>query len=143
MQALSDVVRVVAGEDLIVHILRALQALATVAGILSLPDVTLATVSAVCEFTSNVAPDCGPAAGAVAALGAGGAGQEGEGAERTESMVLAGATAEMVDAVLGERVGEKGFSPMERVGAMARPAIRCGPYLLHHKPNASLCSLCQ
>ena len=118
MQALSDVVRVVNGEDLVVHILRALQALATVAGVLALPDVTLATVAAVCEFTSTAAPAELPVGGS-ASPAAAAAGPEGEvaAAERAESSALG--------SVAADAAGDKGFSPMDRVGAMARPAMMC------------------
>lgn len=138
VQALSDVVRVVAGEDLIVHILRALQALATVAGILSLPDVTLATVSAVCEFTSIFAPAGDEVlAEAPSSSGLGDAGQdtgvgEGTGADRTESTMLGSAASGAVEAVFGERkglVGDKSFTAMDRVGVMARPAMLCAAML--------------
>lgn len=131
LQALSDVVRVVVGEDLIVHVLRALQALATVAGVLSLPEVTLATISAVCAFTNNIAgapsdpPPDTPGQGANAAAGGGVGGAAGGDGDGSAAVVGAAAGAEAVAGGGLEVSREKSFSAMERVGAMSRPPMMC------------------
>jgi hypothetical protein len=56
MQVLTEGIRIAKGEALIVHLLRALQALATVAGVLDLHDVMLATLKATCSFATMEFP---------------------------------------------------------------------------------------
>jgi hypothetical protein len=51
MQVLTEVMIAVSGEALVVHLLRAFQAMATVAGVLKSDDILLAYLSAVCSFS--------------------------------------------------------------------------------------------
>jgi hypothetical protein len=77
VQALSETLAAISGEALVVHVLRACQSMATVAGVLGQHEVMLAYLAAVCFFTVDNQPappeaTHANASGVGAATGAGG-----------------------------------------------------------------------
>lgn len=56
VQALTEILNAVTTEAFSVHVLRALQAMATVAGVLNMKDAMHAVIAAVCSFTVDSPP---------------------------------------------------------------------------------------
>lgn len=151
---LSAVIQAVRAEALVVHALRALQSLATAAGVLGLQDVILATLSTICSFTNPAplpaaptpaAPLSATASPAPAPSPAAAAAVTPEPLRTATSGGTLPPTPALLDsaASLPEASSQEMLSPMSRVAASSRPSATCAPAHppCHRCPAPAVCIL--